>query len=122
MTRTRLPRVGVAALAIGLTASLAACSSSDPTAADPDAASGDKIVVGLRGSAEAPMRTSHHTLGNVGAGNAEHRANGTHREPSLGHDSERNRCFFGPAATSRASLRISVSSVFLPRRRCNSRI
>jgi len=46
MTRTRLPRVGVAALAIGLTASLAACSSSDPTAADPDAASGDKIVVG----------------------------------------------------------------------------
>jgi hypothetical protein len=31
----------------------------------------------------------------------------------LGHDSERNSCFFGPVATSSASLRISASSVFL---------
>src|SRR5215217_4477468 len=51
----------------------------------------------------------------------QHLADGLHCEPSFGHDSDRNRCFFEPAETSRASLRISVSIVFLPSRRCNSR-
>ena len=47
-------------------------------------------------------------------------ADGLHRE-SFVNESDRNRTFFGPAATSSASFRISASSVFLPSSLCSSR-
>lgn len=42
----------------------------------------------------------------VGVRNAQRSADGLHREPSFGHDSDRKRCFLGPLSP-RASLRIS---------------
>src|ERR1700690_444676 len=59
--------------------------------------------------------------GDVRPCDAERLANGFHRVPSLGAESARTRCFFWPPASSRASLRISASIVFLPSRRCISR-
>jgi hypothetical protein len=59
--------------------------------------------------------------GDVGARDAQHFADGLPREPSFGHDSDRNRCFFEPPENSRASLRISASIGFLPSSRCKSR-
>src|SRR5579863_1905484 len=59
--------------------------------------------------------------GDVRSSDAERFTNGFHRMPSLGAESARTRCFFWPPASSRASLRISASIVFLPSRRCISR-
>src|SRR5687768_3506235 len=91
-------------------------------AADDDFDRRDEILVRLRRPAPALGWPTCHLLGDVRASDLERGADRAHREPPLGHDSERNSCFFGPVATSSASLRISASSVFLPSSRCSSRI
>src|SRR5215472_10819911 len=57
------------------------------------------------------------TVRKIGAGDADYLCHGLHREPSFGGDGGSRSCFFDPVACSRASLRISASSVFLPRSR-----
>ena len=70
----------------------------------------------------APGRPLRHARGEMRTGHFQRRSDGVHGKPSLGSDSDRNLRFFISSASSRASFRISTSRVFLPRRRCNSRI
>src|SRR5215212_5741250 len=83
---------------------------------------GDKRVSRGRRTPDPLVRALLHLLAKAGASDPNHLSHGLHREPPGGSDTDRNSPFFGPLATSRASLRISASKVFLPRRRCNSRI
>ena len=83
---------------------------------------GEQLVFRQRRAASAPGGAPGRPRRDIGAGDADRLADGLHCEPSLGSDSDRNIAFFELVATSRASFRISASSVFLPRSRCNSRI
>src|SRR5690606_147844 len=82
---------------------------------------GDELDIGLGRTTPPNCRAAPGSLGDIGSGDTDRLADRLHRKPSFGHDSDRNICFFGPAANSSASFRISVSIVFLPSRRCNSR-
>lgn len=55
---------------------------------------GDQIAIGLGRTANPPPIPALRTLGDVGAGNANRLAHRLHREPSFGHDSDRNICLW----------------------------
>src|SRR5262249_50319828 len=78
---------------------------------------GYQFVVRSRGPTDPLLAPFLETVRKIGAGDADYLCHGLHREPSFGGDGGSRSCFFDPVACSGASLRISASSVFLPRSR-----
>ncbi len=79
-----------------------------------------EIVSGKAGRPERGLSQRVLTVRRCSTWRPEHFANGCHRETSFGHDSERKRCFFGPAAIERF-FRISAQASSA-QQRCSSRI